>query len=355
MAMDHVDISRRGFVGSIGLAMAAGAAVPGWAGAGMWTGDDHGEPPAEGGAAYFEWSEVRPGIWVAIGGGGNVLACAPEGGGRKRGLVVDTKNGGLGLILKNEAEARLGTDIWAAVNTHHHGDHVGGNSVFTPMRVFAHERAQARVRSMNRMLRDRVFGMTDAVMNDAAQSDAVKAWAREERKSMDRIDAEDFVPTHAMGKVGVVERLPIVPDLPVEVRHFGAGHTDTDVVLRFEDDNVLHVGDLVFNGLHPFVDPDGGATVRGWVKSLRECEKLCDAETVVVPGHGPVGDVEIVRGQIGYLESLIEAVRAEIDAGVPVEEAAEKSWAFMDGLGFERIRPRAIAGVYAELERESGD
>ena len=88
MAMDGVDISRRGFVGSVGLAMAAGAAVPGWAWAGA--GDDHDEAPAEDSASYFEWSEVRPGIWVAIGGGGNVLACAPEGGGRRRGLVVDT-------------------------------------------------------------------------------------------------------------------------------------------------------------------------------------------------------------------------------------------------------------------------
>lgn len=354
MAVDGVEISRRGFVGSVGLAMAAGVAVPGWAWASAAC-DDHDGATGEQAKTYFEWSEVRPGVWVAIGGGGNVLACAPEGGGRRRGLVVDTKNGGLGRILKGEAEALLGEPIWAGINTHHHPDHVGGNSVFTAARVFAHPRAQARVRAMNRILRDQVFRTTDAVMGDASWSEEIRAWARQERKSMDLLDAEDFVPTHAMGAVGAVGRLPIVPDLPVEVRHFGAGHTDSDVVLRFENDNVLHVGDLVFNGLHPFFDADGGATVRGWVESLRECETLCDAETVVVPGHGLVGDVEIIRGQIGYLESLIEAVREEIEAGVPIEAAAEKSWAFMDGLGFERIRPRAIAGVYAELEREGGD
>ena len=72
--------------------------------------------------------------------------------------------------------------------------------------------------------------------------------------------------------------------------------------------------------------------------------------TPLSPGHGPAGDREVVSAQRRYLEQIIDAVQAEIDAGTSKEDAQEKSWPFMDGLGFEGIRPRAIGAVYDELK-----
>jgi hypothetical protein len=62
-----------------------------------------------------------------------------------------------------------------------------------------------------------------------------------------------------------------------------------------------------------------------------------------------VGDRSIIRGAIRYHEQLIDAVQKEIDKGTSKEVAQEMSWAFMDGLGFEAIRARAIGAVFDEL------
>jgi len=112
---------------------------------------------------------------------------------------------------------------------------------------------------------------------------------------------------------------------------------------------VIHTGDLVFNGLHPFFDPTAGVTARGWITSLQEILKLCTPDTVVVPGHGPVSNVKAVKDQLAYLEGLIEAVAAAQKAGESKEETTAQTFDFMEGLGFEGIRSRAIAAVWDEL------
>ena len=86
-----------------------------------------------------------------------------------------------------------------------------------------------------------------------------------------------------------------------------------------------------------------------WVLSDETVDELCDDETVVIPGHGEIGDRSIVRAEIQYHAKLIDAVQSEIDKGTSKENAQEMSWAFMEGLGFESIRGRAIGAVYDEL------
>ncbi|MEL7472994.1 MAG: MBL fold metallo-hydrolase, partial [Planctomycetota bacterium] len=135
-------------------------------------------------------------------------------------------------------------------------------------------------------------------------------------------------------------------------RHFGAGHTDNDLVVHAVRMNVVHTGDLIFNGLHPFFDQNAGVTSLGWINSLNEIEKLCDEETIVVPGHGPVGDKSIVVEMRRYIEQLRASVKTDIGNGVSKEDAQAKTYDFMEGLKFGQLRPIAIGAVYDELTSE---
>src|SRR5262249_4286035 len=77
------------------------------------------------------------------------------------------------------------------------------------------------------------------------------------------------------------------------------------------------------NKMHPFIDRDGGATTTGWMASLKEAIKLCDDKTRVVPGHGELGGVEILKAQVEYFEKMRDLVAREIKAGKPPKEVAE--------------------------------
>jgi hypothetical protein len=71
---------------------------------------------------------------------------------------------------------------------------------------------------------------------------------------------------------------------------------------------------------------------------------------VVVPGHGPLGDVESLKKAKAYHEQLREAVAKAIADGKTKVETMEMSWDFMEGLGREQLRPRAISFVYDEMK-----
>ncbi len=119
----------------------------------------------------------------------------------------------------------------------------------------------------------------------------------------------------------------------IEVHHVGPGHTDNDVFFFFPKENVLVAGDLIFNGLHAYYDSTGGANSTGWIKSLGRIVTLCNEKTVVVSGHGPVGDVEsLAKKQIKYFGDMQAAVAKAIKDGKDAGRCAEDDAAAVFGV-----------------------
>jgi glyoxylase-like metal-dependent hydrolase (beta-lactamase superfamily II) len=83
----------------------------------------------------------------------------------------------------------------------------------------------------------------------------------------------------------------------VEYVHLGQAHTDGDIYVRFPEENVIVAGDVVSPGRYPIVD----SASNGWLGGIRTALKTvggrCDASTKVVPGVGPVVNVDVVRKQ----------------------------------------------------------
>lgn len=298
------------------------------------------------GEKFFTWRDLGDGLHAAVdlSMGGNALAVASEG----KLLLVDTKFPALAAALAREAESFGGT-LATIVITHHHADHTGGNAVLNGRaEILAHAAAAGRIAGQL----DRYVGAARGGMRQVEQSrpgaEQVLEDAQAAAEAAPAWEASDFTPDRTISQwPHEVE----VGAATVTLHHFGPGHTDNDVVVHLPDANVLHAGDLCFHGLHPYFDPDGGVTCRGWSQAVSKAMELCDGETVVVPGHGEVTDLEGLAAQKRYLDALWDHVAKEIRRGRARDEVVEMRWDFMEGLGFEQVRARAIGAVYDEIER----
>lgn len=285
---------------------------------------------------FFEWRTVAPGVHVAIGQGGNAMLVR-EGG---QALLSDSKNFGFGYTLRREAEA-MGTPLTRVVNTHHHGDHVGGNPVFGgDLPLVGHPVAAERIRGWA----DEVAGReSERLTRTAAQlreTDAPTAVVEEvERLASDVLDfdAQRFVPSVPIAEADALA----VGARTVQIRHVGAGHTDNDVFLFVPSENVLHTGDLLFNGRHGFMDQNGGVSSEGWQRSVQAMLDVADGETVVVPGHGDITDRSGLQRQWDYFEQLRDAVVAAVAEGMSRDEVTA-------------LRPASVADVSGSPARNLG-
>ncbi|MHA7814440.1 MAG: MBL fold metallo-hydrolase [Phycisphaerales bacterium] len=283
--------------------------------------------------------------------GGNTLLIASQG----KAMLVDTKYPYLGGALLADAAKLIEADLTTndsieltLINTHHHGDHTGGNAIVVPSASasYAHANALPRIKAQHeRYVQGAKAGPSQLARTDADEK--LMPFAKAAAEECASWSDKTAVPKIAISGSG---NTLSIGGITVTTHHFGTGHTDNDLVIHLPEHNIVHTGDLVFNGLHPFFDPDANATARGWIESLRQTRKRCNAETTVIPGHGPIAvGPGIIDKQIRYFEQLIEAIEAEIEKGTPKDELVEMSWEFMDGLGFEQIRGRMISGVYDEL------
>lgn len=326
-------VNRRQFLAATGLAAAAAA---GWA------------PPVLARRldtpTWFDWKTPADGVHVAFNEGGNAMVLR----GRAGALLVDCKNAPFGAALRREAEG-LGAALTTVINTHHHADHTAGNSAFVAdLPVLAHQNARERVLAQT----ERYLGMIRGGVAQVSRSsnparDRVLEDARSLAERAERLRPEDFAPTRPVGEYDELE----VGGRTVALHHFGAGHTDNDLVVHVPALNVVHTGDLLFHRLHPFMDVAAGANSTGWIASLQRIIALCNERTVVIPGHGELTGVDGVRRQIEYFERTRDAVAAAVRQGQSREQIEAIELADFRDYGFERIRSRVLGAIYDELTK----
>jgi glyoxylase-like metal-dependent hydrolase (beta-lactamase superfamily II) len=285
---------------------------------------------------YFSWLEVAPGVRAAIGGGGNALLVADGG----QALVSDAKNLGLGHTLRREAEA-FGTPVTVAVNTHHHGDHTGGNVAFaSDVPLIANPTARTRILAQAEgvagQTNDRLASMIDQMSQEGADPRVIDDII-EEAGAIEAAYPEAMAPNDTF----LVEREVQVGRRTVLLLHVGAGHTDNDVFLHLPEVNVIHTGDLLFVGRHGFMDQNGGVDSHGWQRSVQAMIDLCDSETVVVSGHGDIVDRTGLERQYEYFNQMRAAVEAAVAEGRTKAEV-------------QALTPSALADISGDASRNLG-
>lgn len=227
------------------------------------------------------------GLFVLIGRGGNIGVSSGTDGT----FIIDDQYAPATPAI-NAALEQLGVaPVRFVLNTHWHGDHTGGNENYgnAGAVIVAHENARARMSAPQpgKFLGHAAPALPQAALPVITFGDSVSLYLNGHR---------------------------------IRALHTAPAHTDGDVMVYFEDANVLHAGDLLFNGLYPFIDPDSGGSVEGMLAAADLILATTDDDTRIVPGHGPLANRAAVRAYRQMLEETSARVRRLMDEGMNVEQ-----------------------------------
>jgi glyoxylase-like metal-dependent hydrolase (beta-lactamase superfamily II) len=144
----------------------------------------------------------------------------------------------------------------------------------------------------------------------------------------------------------------------VTLRYFGPAHTDGDSIIHFEDSNVAHMGDLMFNRRFPYIDKSSGASIENWIKVLGQARKTFDKDTLFIFGHAGkgydvTGSLDDLKAMQNFFKRLLKFTKKSIKKGLTQERVLEgletipgaPEWT---GGGIERN----ISAAYQELGGE---
>jgi len=130
-----------------------------------------------------------------------------------------------------------------------------------------------------------------------------------------------------------------------------SGHTNGNMVVKFKNHNAIHLGDLLFNAMHPYVDWRTGSDVNKWIATLEGVHN--EEYKTIIPGHGNVADNADLQKEIDYMKKMRSLVQAKIDKGISLEETLQTiKPSDFEGIGFEWMIPKTIEGFYKNLSEK---
>jgi glyoxylase-like metal-dependent hydrolase (beta-lactamase superfamily II) len=257
-----------------------------------------------------------------------------------RGGNIGVSFGDDGVILIDDQYAPLTPKIRAAlamlsdkplrfvINTHWHGDHTGGNENLGRQGALIVAAPGVRRRMA-------AGGFMEAFKREVAPAPAV---------ALPVVTFDGQVTFHLNG-------------YDIEAINLPPAHTDGDSVVIFKGANVVHMGDLYFNGLYPVIDWGSGGHIDGMIAAIDHVLPLLDDKSAVIPGHGPLSNKAELAAYREMLATVAPRFKKAIKQGKTVEQVkALKLTADFDekwGQGFMKPEPWAEA-VYQGLVRQRG-
>lgn len=234
------------------------------------------------------FEELRGGTGIFTGRGGTIGWLLTDEGA----VVIDSQFPGTAEECIQSLTRKSRRGIHVLINTHHHADHTAGNKIFRPAVKFI----VAHINSA-----------------EWQHTSAVEARAEADQAYPDQTFTNGW--QLEIGKEHVV------------AKYYGFGHTSGDVAISFENANVVHMGDLVFNRFHPFIDRPAGASIANWITVLERVPREHSADTIYIFGHGKDGfGVTGNRADLArfrdYLTAVLDYTGRQITAGKAREEIA---------------------------------
>jgi len=175
------------------------------------------------------------------------------------------------------------------LNTHLHGDHTGNNAAVSEAgaHIIAHNNVRKRLI----------------------------------KKGVKKDDVMQPAPKNTLPVITFQEAIHLYfNEQPMNVVHVPHAHTDGDAVINFTKANVIHAGDVFFNGRFPYIDLSSGGSLDGMIAALKKIDSMADNNTKIIPGHGDLADKKDLKVTIDMLQDSRDKIQALLDQGL--DEAA---------------------------------
>ena len=237
-------------------------------------------------------------VYMLTGAGGNMGLCV----GPDSVFLVDDQFAPLAPKIKAAVARIAPRPVQWLLNTHFHFDHTGGNEAFgsTGTLIVAHDNVRKRM-------------STDQLINLAGTTSAQKA---SPKAALPVVTVAGEITFHINGE-------------EVHAFHVPKAHTDGDLIVHFRKSDVIHMGDVFFHNMYPFIDGSSGGTAEGMIAAFDRVLALAGEATRIIPGHGPLAskaDLLATRTMLATLTQRIKDLRragksdAEIRAAKPTAD-----------------------------------
>jgi cyclase len=228
-------------------------------------------------------------LHVLFGVGGNVLASI----GSQGVLIVDDQFAPIVPKIRSSISALGGGEADFVINTHWHFDHTGGN----PLMGSVGSWMVSHINSRQMMTETQVVNLVTALVEQSPYMD----------QALPVITYEDQMQFYFNGET-------------IDLMHFGPAHTTGDTAVIFRGSNVVHMGDVFNRSGYPFIDADNGGGIDGVILFCESVLREIETNTIVVPGHGPIGTYRDLADYVVMLREIRERIAVLIAGGATLEE-----------------------------------
>lgn len=264
--------------------------------------------------------KLNDSTYMLTGAGGNIGLSVGE----DAVFVIDDQFAPLVPKIKAAIARITPKPVQFVMNTHFHFDHTGGNEALGKEGawIVAHDNVRKRMSS------DQLISFIGARQPSAAKS------------ALPVITVAGSVSFHINGD-------------EVHAFHVPSAHTDGDLIVHFRKGDIVHMGDVFFNGFYPFIDSSSGGSADGVVAAVDRVLALATDKTKIIPGHGPLAskaDLQTYRDLLATVTQRIKQLRRdgrsddEIRAAKPAAEFdAKYGGGFIKAEQFVQMMLGAIA------------
>jgi len=261
-------------------------------------------------------TKLAANVHMLVGSGGNIGLMV----GDDAVFVVDDQFAPLTPKILAAIKAITPQPVRFVLNTHWHFDHTGGNENMgqAGALIFAHENVRKRMSTEQ---------FIEALNRKQPASP---------RGALPVITFTDTVSFHLNGD-------------SIVVFHVAPAHTDGDVVVRFTKSNVVHTGDLFVSDRFPFVDRSSGGSIHGIIGAAERMLAMTDAQTKIIPGHGPLSDRARLQAYHDMLVVMRDRMRKEIAAKHTIDQVLASNLTATYDKEWPNGRERFLRILYQEL------